>query len=96
MDPPVSREELRKRLREKLKGKRETRSGGGGGGSDVAPVQKMEEVMLNTFGNDPEALRAVAEVMKDPKKALKELTSEKTVSHEEFSEDEEAPPDVGS
>ena len=93
MDPPVSREELRKRLRDKLKGKRETRSGGG---SDVAPLKKMEEVMINTFGNDPEALRTVTEVMKDPKKALKELTSEKTTSHEEFSEDEEAPPDVGN
>ena len=95
MDPPVSREELRKRLREKLKGKRDTRSGGGGGGNEAAPVKKMEEVMLNTFGNDPEALRAVTEVMKDPKKALKELTSKNAVPHEEYSEDEEAPPDVG-
>ena len=87
------REELRKRLRAKLKGKRDTRSRGGGEGeAEGAPLQKMEEIMLNTFGNDPEALKAVTEVMKDPKKALKELSATPSTAEDAYSEDEEAPP----
>lgn len=85
------REELRKRLRAKLKGKRDTRSRGGGE-AEGAPLQKMEEIMLNTFGNDPEALKAVTEVMKDPKKALTELSATPSTAEDAYSEDEEAPP----
>ena len=95
MEPPENRDELRKRLREKLRGKRDTRNRVGGP-SDSMSVQKVEEIMLNAFGNDPETLRTITEVMKQPKKALKELSSAPPTIptiQEEFSEDEEAPPE---
>lgn len=90
-----NREELRKRLREKLKGKRDTRHRGGstdGGGRGAPSLQKVEELVLHTFGNDPDALRTATEAMRDPQKLLRELSAAEPARPAEYSDDEEAPP----
>jgi len=89
------REALRRRLRERLHGKRERRLGGGGGGtssSRASAQQKVEELMLHAFGDDPDALRTVANAVRDPRAALSALARTRDVEGGGSEDEEEAPP----
>lgn len=82
---------LRQRLRRKLRERRDDRQTGPRGGGPENTMQKVEEIMLQTLGDDAQllqtatdTLRGVAKGKRSPK-ALPEAVVE-------YSDDEEAPP----
>ncbi len=95
---PETREELRARLRAKLKDKREHRSGDSSvqGGNDG--IKRAEESMLNTFGEYAQSLSMLSSLIKSPHNAMKELAKMETKNDEpkrqecDYDDDEEAPP----
>ena len=99
--PSTEREELRRKLRDKIKGKR---SAAASSGPQLA--QRMREdattTMLSMGFDDPELLKQASAMFKNPQRTLKELSSQlsstetdQPVHHSSThieSDDEEAPP----
>ena len=85
----MDRDELRAKLRERLRSKRSVRCGASSAGADTASGARAraEEIALSVVGDDAEALGMVMGMLKNPKDARKI-----TPLPEEPYDDEEAPP----
>ena len=95
-------DEARKRLKAKLRAKRQERRGGGersgedGGGGLPS---RMQEAVLQAAGDDAQALQVASALLRDPGKAvelLRAVTSSVPTKEEEGEEEEEAPPPPSS
>lgn len=87
-----TREELRKKLRQKVRGKR-----GASSSSMPQNVQQCEEILLRMAGDDPQALQITLAALRDPsvaQRAFLNTPSSVAVQHanKDPSDDEEAPP----
>ena len=80
MDEKPSREELRKKLREKIQGKKDSNT------SSKNIKKDPQTAMLNMGIDDPELLKMAPSILKNPQAALNNL---KNLKNED---DEEAPP----
>ena len=97
MDKPVSREELRQRLKNKIKGKR----GGGDNSSSLSAKIKADpaSAMLALGLDDPDILKNARDIVRNPHNFLKSavekahsVTEQRSVNKDEIEDDEEAPP----
>ena len=80
--------DTRERLREKLRAKRRERTGDSAP-SRVDNVRRAEELVLNSFGDNVDALRMMTNALQNPTAALSQLTKRNV---DPTAEEEEAPP----
>ena len=82
----ADREEVRKRLKERLRDKRNNR------GTASAPPS-MQDMLLKLAGDDPQVLRLAQQAMQNPTQVADMLKSLTTTppTHDEDDEDEDVP-----
>lgn len=87
-----SRDDVRARLREKLKTKRSVRNGQG---SSASPLANAEGIALDLAGGDAQTLGIAMEMLKNPKGAKDSLRRHiATTTRLDEEDDDEAPPPV--
>ena len=95
MDPP-GRDELRRRLRARMRTQRDDRRCGVGTAT-TTPTQTAEQLLLRALGDDAVGLQLATEALRDPARMMRELASagspiDAPSGEACMSDDEEAPP----